>query len=79
MPHVIVKFYPGRSEAEKTVMAARVAAALHDTMGYALAIISVAVEEIERSEWMSSVYGPDIAGREKHLIKRPGYGPLADR
>lgn len=77
MPHVIIKIYPGRAEAEKRSMAHSVAAALHETMGYKMGNVSVSVDEIEPSSWMKDVYEPDISGREDTLVKRPEYGPLA--
>jgi 4-oxalocrotonate tautomerase len=79
MPHVIVKFYPGRSDADKQAMAAGVAQVLAETMGYDVGNVSIAIEEVEQSEWMDRVYTPDISGRERHLVKRPEYGPLARR
>ena len=77
MPQIIVKMHPGRSDADKTAMAAPVALALHETMGHDVENISVAIDEVEPSAWMTSVYEPDISGREDQLVKRPGYGPLA--
>lgn len=79
MPHVVVKFYPGRTIEEKQVMADVVAKALHETLGYAVENVSVAVEEVERSAWMGTVYANDIAGEAVQLVKPPGYGPLAKR
>lgn len=77
MPHVIVKFHPGRSDADKQSMAAAVAAALHETMGYDVRNVSVAVEEIEKDDWMSEIYESDIAAHQDRLVKPPGYGRLA--
>lgn len=77
MPHVIVKFYPDRSEEEKRAMAEAIAQTLHETMGYDVANVSVVVEEVEKRDWMSKVYEPDIVQRQAELVKSPGYGPLA--
>lgn len=77
MPHVIVKFHPGRTDEEKRVMAEAVSTALHDAMGYEVANVSVSVEEVEKADWMATVYEPEIAGRPDQLIKRPGYGRLS--
>lgn len=77
MPHVIIKIYPNRTYDEKRAMAESVAAALHATAGYDVRNVSVAVEEIEESQWMSQVYEPEIVGRQQQLVKRPEYGALA--
>ncbi|TRW14488.1 tautomerase family protein [Glacieibacterium frigidum] len=77
MPHVIVKFYSGRSDEEKRVMADAMAATLHETMGYEVGNVSVSVEEVEKADWMGKVYEPDIVQRQDQLVKRPGYGHLA--
>ena len=76
MPHVIVKCYPGRSAADKHAMAQSVSAALHDTMGYDIKNVSVAVEEIEQADWMREVYERDILEHKERMVKLPGYGPL---
>ena len=78
MPHVIVKFYPGRSDEEKRAMAEGIATVLRDTMGYAVENVSVSVEEVDKAAWMDTVYEPDIAARQDLLVKPPGYGPLAE-
>lgn len=79
MPHIVVKMYPDRSDTEKRELADRLAWLLHESMGYKLENVSVAVEEVDPSQWMDEVYEPDIAGRPEQLIRPPGYGPLADR
>lgn len=77
MPHVIVKFYSGRTDEEKQAMSDAVAVALHETMGYEVANVSVSVEEVEKDDWMEMVYEPEIAGRIDQLVKWPGYGRLS--
>lgn len=77
MPHVIVKFRPGRTGEEKRAMAESIAAALHETMGYDVANVSVSVEEVAKDDWTNRVYEPEIAGRQEQLVKWPGYGRLA--
>lgn len=79
MPHVIGKLYPGRSGKDKAVMGAAVAEALHETMGYDVANVSVAIEEIEEENWMTQVYEPEILGRLQQLVKAPSYGPLSNQ
>lgn len=79
MPHVIVKFYPERDPEETRVMGQRVAQALHDTMGFAIENVSVAIQVVEKAAWMETVYEPDIAAEGVRLVKRPGYGRAAAR
>ena len=77
MPHVIVKFYPERDPAETKAMAEQVAAVLHETMGFRVEDVSVAIEVVPKESWMASVYEHDIAGVDVRLVKRPGYGRAA--
>lgn len=78
MPHIIVKMYPNRTAGEKADMARRLALDLQNNMGYAFANVSVSVVEVEPDRWMREVYEPDIANAKDVLVKRPGYGPLAE-
>lgn len=77
MPHIIVKMYPGRSDADKQLLADNLAALLHDSMGYKLENVSVAVVEVEPSRWMADVYEPEITHGGAALVRRPDYGPAA--
>ncbi|MCJ2185758.1 tautomerase family protein [Novosphingobium beihaiensis] len=77
MPHVSVKMYSGRSDAEKQALTDRITAAVRETLGYGPESVSIAIEDVSPSQWMSKVYGPDIQQKEDKLFKRPGYGPLA--
>ncbi|WP_445192220.1 tautomerase family protein [Sphingomonas sp. Tas61C01] len=76
MPHVIVKMYAGRSDADKQRLADRLTTAVADTLNYGDNAVSVAIEDVAPADWMNEVYGPDIQSSAGTLFKRPGYGPL---
>ena len=77
MPHVIVKVAAGHATAEKQDLAEQITASVMAALGSPADEVSVAVEEVPASEWMTRVYEPDIAGHWNLLLKRAGYGPLA--
>ena len=77
MPHVVVKMYAGRGDAEKQALANRLSAAVQETLGCGPNAVPVAIEDVRPADWMEAVYGPDIEQRQEQLFKRPGYGPLA--
>lgn len=77
MPHVVVKMFPGRSEAQKSELAAKITEALVAAAGSREESVSVAIEEVAPEAWMDQVYGPEIAPRLDALYKKPGYGPKA--
>lgn len=76
MPHVIVKLYPGKSDAQKTAIAEAVAQAVIDSAGAREAAVSVAIEDVDQSDWVETVYKPEIAARPETLYRKPGYDPL---
>jgi 4-oxalocrotonate tautomerase len=73
MPHVIVKLWPGKSEAQKSRLTERIAQAVMDVLNYGDESVSVAFEEISAKEWKDKVYKPDILSQPEKLYKRPGY------
>jgi len=77
MPHVNVRMYAGRSEAEKQRLAEAIGKALTETLGSSERSISVAIEDVEPDQWMAEVYEPEITGKQDRLYKRPGYGSSA--
>ncbi|MCP8937551.1 tautomerase family protein [Alsobacter sp. SYSU M60028] len=79
MPHVIVKLYPGRSDAQKRELSEAIARAVMDSVGSAERSISVSVEDVSPDDWQARVYEPEIAGRPDILFKKPGYGRLAEK
>jgi 4-oxalocrotonate tautomerase len=74
MPHVIVKLWPGQSEAQKNRLAERIAQDVMDVLGYGEESISVAMEEVEATDWAEKVYKPDIVSKPDQIYKKPGYG-----
>jgi 4-oxalocrotonate tautomerase len=72
MPHVIVKLWPGKSEAQKRNLADRITRDVMDIFHYGDESVSVAIEEIPAEEWAERVYRPIMADPDK-LYKKPGY------
>lgn len=75
MPHVIVKLWPGKSQAQKQALSDAIVRDVANTLGYGDESVSVGFEEVPSAEWSAKVYGPDIQDRWATLTKQPGYGP----
>jgi 4-oxalocrotonate tautomerase len=76
MPHVIVKLYPGRPEEQKKRLAEAIVKTLVATVQCKEESVSVAIEEIEPTDWPEKVYKPDILDKQDTLYKKPGYNPF---
>ena len=77
MPHVLVKMYSGRTDEQKSKLAEEITKALQTALGSTLESISVAVQDVQKDDWMEQVYEPEIVANADKLFKRPGYGSLA--
>lgn len=73
MPHVIVKLWPGKSEAQKKELANKIARDVMEVLNYGDESVSVAMEEVKSSDWARQVYRPDIKAKWDTLYKKPGY------
>lgn len=73
MPHVIVKLWPGKSEAQKARLAEKIARDVMEVLNYGEESVSVAMEEIKSSDWAKQVFEPDIKGKWDTLYNKPGY------
>jgi 4-oxalocrotonate tautomerase len=73
MPHVIVKLWPGKTEAQKASLAEAIARAVIEHLGSSEASVSVSIEEVAKDEWADTVYRPEIEGRPETLYRKPGY------
>lgn len=73
MPHIIVKLWPGKTEQQKTRLAAAITQNVTDILNYGDDAVSVAVEEISPGDWAEKVYQPDILSQPELIYKKPGY------
>lgn len=76
MPHVIIKMYAGRAEAQKQALAREMTQAVTNTLGYGPDAVSVSIEDVAPQDWAEEVYRPEIAEKPGQLYKKPGYDPL---
>ena len=75
MPHVIIKLAQGRSDEQKSKLAAAVTEAVMAGANCLESAISVAIEDVEADRWTEDVYKPDILGHWENIFKKPGYEP----
>lgn len=75
MPHIIVKLWPGKTEAQKQDLTRAITESTMKCLGSKEASISVAFEEVPSEEWTAKVYEPDIENGPGKLYKKPGYTP----
>ncbi|MCB0717303.1 MAG: tautomerase family protein [Bacteroidetes bacterium] len=73
MPHIIVKLWPGKSEAQKKRLAEEISKDVAAILGYGEESVSVAMREVPAAEWKADVYDPDIIETEDVIYKKPGY------
>ena len=73
MPHVVVKLWPGKTEAQKEKLADAIARDVIEHLGSSEASVSVSIEEVPQDAWAEQVYRPDIAGRPELVYRKPGY------
>lgn len=76
MPHIVVKMYAGRSDAEKAKLADELAKAMIATLQCKEQSVSVAIEDVPAADWPEKVYRPDIMGKSDTLYRKPGYNPF---
>lgn len=73
MPHVVVKLWPGKTEAQKRRLAERITEDVMEVLDYGEESVSVAMEEVDSADWAEKVYRPDIVDAADGLYKEPGY------
>jgi len=76
MPHVIVKLYSGKSEQQKRKLADEITKAVTTVLNYGEESVSVAIEDVDPTDWSEQVFRPDILGKPASIYKKPGYNPL---
>ena len=73
MPHVEIKCFPGRTEAQKKECADRIAEAIAETLGCKTSSVSVAIKDVAEDDWKEKVWDKCIAPDIDNLYKKPGY------
>lgn len=73
MPHIIIKAWPGKTDAQKRQLAAAITRDVMDIFHYGEESVSVSLEEVPAERWKQDVYLPDIVGRPTALLKKPVY------
>ena len=76
MPHVSIKMYPGRSEDVKREMTDAIVKDVVTIAKCHEKSVSVAIEEIDSTEWPEKVFKPEILDKQDKLYKKPGYNPF---
>lgn len=72
MPHVTIKTYP-LSEAVKMKLSEEITKLIIEIAGKPEEFISISITDVPETEWMDSVYEPDIKPNLGKLYKEPGY------
>jgi 4-oxalocrotonate tautomerase len=75
MPHVIVKLWPGKSDAQKRELSDAIVRDVTGILDYRDEAVSVGFEEVAPDDWTARVYAPDIQNKWATLVKEPGYRP----
>ena len=73
MPHVVVKLYPGSSEAQKSKLSEEITKVIMNITNKPEGAVSVAIEEVAENEWMEKVYETEIRPNFEKFYKKPGY------
>jgi 4-oxalocrotonate tautomerase len=76
MPHVIVKLWPGKSEAQKTRLAEAITKSVMDMLHYGDESVSVALEEVSTRDWAEKVF---ISGKSQWSSDPGPLGSGVDR
>ena len=72
MPHVVVKLWPGRNDEIKTNLAKKIADVVAQDLKVDIGDVSVAFEEVNRSDWGKKVYKREIKDNDAVYLK-PDY------
>lgn len=76
MPHVIVKLWPGKSDAQKRDLTDAIVRDVTSILDYGDDAVSVGLEEVAPDEWTARVYEPDIRSKWETLLKSGATAPV---
>jgi 4-oxalocrotonate tautomerase len=77
MPHILIKVVTGQTDEQKRRLTEAITRDVIDIFNTKDEAVTVAIEEVEKSDWTEKVYVPDIQNKWDTLYKRPGYDPFA--
>lgn len=72
MLHIVVKLWPGRNEEIKASLAKKIADAVVEELKVDIGDVSVAIEEVNRSDWGEQIYKREIKDNSNLYVK-PDY------
>lgn len=78
MPHIVVKWFKGRTKEQTQEFVDEMVKKAVELTGRGADHFSVAVEEYDPQEWEEKVYNPEIVEKLDTVYKKPGYGSLAE-
>ena len=79
MPHVIIKhFETTLTPAQKERIATTITEVLTDIFGCLPPAVSIALQPVTPSNWMETVFVPDIQQGTAEIIQMPNYAALAN-
>lgn len=73
MPHVDIKCFSGRTEEQKRECADKITEVIAETLGCETKSVSVAIKDVDQSDWKDEVWDKYIIPDEKYMYKKPGY------
>jgi|LSQX01.3.fsa_nt_gb 4-oxalocrotonate tautomerase len=73
MPHVVVKLWPGRNDETKFGLAKKIAQDVADGLKVDIGDVSVAFEEVEKSDWEEMIYKKEIKDNMENIYFKPNY------
>ena len=73
MPHVVVKLWPGRNDEVKLALVKQIAQDVADGLKVDIGDVSVAFEEVEKSDWGEMVYKKEIKDNIENIYFKPNY------
>lgn len=73
MPHIDISCYPGRSEAQKQLLAEKITQDIAEVFGCKESSVSVAIHDVSPENWKAEVWNTYIKSAGNDLIRKPGY------
>ena len=73
MPHVEIKCFPGRTDAQKKLLAERVADDVAEILVCKRSSVSVAIHDVPEEDWKNEVWDKEIRPHWSRLYLEPGY------